>query len=531
MVRTIAAPSLYERLRLQDEIALLDIREAGEFGQGHLLVAVNVPLSILEAAIHGRVPRRGTPVVLVDGADDGRAHHAARRLAALGYGDVSVLEGGTRGWTAAGYALFEGVNVPTKAFAEAVLEHDQTPDITAAEFEALRTSGRTFTLLDGRTEAEHAVRCIPGSISMPNGELLLHVGDVISQGEPEAPVIVHCAGRTRSIIGAQTLRAAGLSAPVYALRGGTQEWTISGLELERGSARRSPPLGAAGQDLGAHLTQNLLAQNAGLSIDHAAFEAWRADEDRTLYVFDVRTQAEYEAGHFPGAVHAPAGQLVHAVDNWVGTWGARIALLDTAPFARAVMAAYWLRRQGWEAGAVVAPEAERWSERGGGPRRSVPIAAARIAVEDLARLGPEVLIFDTGSSADFRHHHLPEATWLSRPTLPAVLADRILTSALPIVVYADDDEDPRADLVASDLVAAAPERDVRVLAGGRAAWRAAGMNLVASPDEPSDDKAIDTLFWLHDRHTGNTIAARAYLDWELSLVNRIQSDGTLAFAL
>ena len=81
----------------------------------------------------------------------------------------------------------------------------------------------------------------------------------------------------------------------------------------------------------------------------------RADDSRTLYVFDVRDPTEYEAGHLPGAMSAPGGQLVQATDQYAGTLGARIVWCDDNE-VRAVMTASWLKQMGWH-DVFVLPEA------------------------------------------------------------------------------------------------------------------------------------------------------------------------------
>ena len=85
---------------------------------------------------------------------------------------------------------------------------------------------------------------------------------------------------------------------------------------------------------------------ASKRIDRPTLDAWRADDQRTLYVFDVRDPGEYEAGHLAGAISAPGGQLVQATDQYVGTLGARIVLVDDAE-VRAAMTASWLRQMGF----------------------------------------------------------------------------------------------------------------------------------------------------------------------------------------
>src|SRR5947207_688009 len=123
------------------EIAFIDVREDGQHGAGHPLLAVGLPYSRLELGVGQLVPRRSCRIVLVDDGD-GVAARAARRLAALGYGAVHPLEGGIAGW-AAQYPLFPSTNVPSKAFAE-IVEHDYgTPAITAAELDRRRRRPRS----------------------------------------------------------------------------------------------------------------------------------------------------------------------------------------------------------------------------------------------------------------------------------------------------------------------------------------------------------------------------------------------------
>ena len=76
---------------------------------------------------------------------------------------------------------------------------------------------------------------IPTGISVPGAELVLRARELAPR--PETTLIVNCAGRTRSIIGTQSLVNAGIPNPVYALRNGTIGWTLAGQELEHGRSR------------------------------------------------------------------------------------------------------------------------------------------------------------------------------------------------------------------------------------------------------------------------------------------------------
>ncbi|MGE8601371.1 rhodanese-like domain-containing protein, partial [Bordetella trematum] len=217
------------------EIALLDVREHGQYGESHLFYAVSLPWSRLELDIGRLVPRRSARVVVYD-EGDGLARQAAERLQALGYSEVYWLEGGTPAWLAAGLQLFAGVNVPSKTFGELAEHAFDTPRIRAEELAAMQARGEAVVIVDGRPYNEYRKMNIPGSICCPNGELALHIDTLVP--DETTPIVVNCAGRTRSIIGAQTLINLGLPNPVYALENGTQGWFLADLKLEHGAQRR-----------------------------------------------------------------------------------------------------------------------------------------------------------------------------------------------------------------------------------------------------------------------------------------------------
>src|SRR5580698_4308453 len=231
--RRMQPAELRSRLAGSDEIALLDVREEGQYGEGHPLLAVNVPYSRLELQVTAVVPRRSTPVVLIDAAD-GVAERAARRLRRLGYSDVQILHDGAAGWQRAGYHLFEGQNVPSKALSEVVEHAFQTPCVTPEELKELVAAQADLVLLDCRTEEEFDRFHVPSAISCPGAELVWRFKDLVPS--PDSLVVVSCAGRTRGILGAQSIINAGVPNRVVHLKGGTQGWVLAGLPLASGGA-------------------------------------------------------------------------------------------------------------------------------------------------------------------------------------------------------------------------------------------------------------------------------------------------------
>lgn len=224
------------------EIAVLDVRETGVFARGHLLFAASAPLWRLQVLIDRLVPRRDTRIVLVD-ADETLAHEAAAKLVRLGWGNVSVLAGGTEAWAAAGFELFSGTNVPSKSFGEVVEHQKHTPWISADELHERVTRGDKLVVVDSRTPEEFADFSLPFAHSLPGAELVYRIQEIAP--DPDTLVVVNCAGRTRSIVGAQTLIDAGIPNRVVSLKDGTMAWLLAGRELAHGRDTTLPEPGEA----------------------------------------------------------------------------------------------------------------------------------------------------------------------------------------------------------------------------------------------------------------------------------------------
>ena len=236
-VQPVTAHAVKAMLTDGNELAIIDVREELIFSQGHLLFARSVPLSRLELDFARLVPRRSTRIVLCDECN-GLAERACDVLAGAGYRNVFVLDGGVAAWAAAGLELFSGVNVPSKAFGELVEHASATPSISAGELDRLIRDGADLVVLDSRPFDEYRRVSIPTAINVPGAELVLRIRDLAPSADTS--VVVNCAGRTRSIIGAQSLINAGVPNKVVALRNGTMGWSLAGKSCERGKERRAP---------------------------------------------------------------------------------------------------------------------------------------------------------------------------------------------------------------------------------------------------------------------------------------------------
>jgi len=504
----IGPQELQARLSGTGELALLDVREQGVHYRGHPFFACSAPLSRLELVIADLVPRLTVPVVLLDGGSEGLAEKAQARLRELHYADVEILEGGCAGWKAAGLELFSGVNVPSKAFGEFVEHHYGTPRITPGELRRLQTFKKVL-VVDSRPLEEYRRMSIPGGIDVPGAELAYRIHDLAPS--PDTLVVVNCAGRTRSIIGCQALRNAGIPNPVVALKDGTMGWELAGFECERGSERVAPLPSEEGRRK-AHAAAERVAKR--FAVRFCTMEQkheWRNDLSRTLYLLDVRSREEYERSHVAGSRHAPGGQLVQAADEYVGVRNARVVLVDP-DLVRAVMTASWLNQMGWN-DVYVLEDAELTES---GPRQ--PRIPGTPPWKTVSAVPAGAAVLDLSTSLRFHRAHIPGAWWGVRSRLAEARAK------IPNEVIVLTSEDGvLAHLAAPE--AASLFSDVHVLEGGNAAWH--------GPTESGVERATtardDVWYKPYDHDADYLKHARDYLEWEVALVEQIKRDPTVRF--
>jgi len=412
--------------------------------------------------------------------------------------------------------------VPSKAFAEVVEHEAETPWITAEQLQAMIERGEDMVIFDSRSYEEYHSNSIPGAISVPGAELVYRFTDLTPS--PDTTVVVNCGGRTRSIIGAQSLINAGFPNKVVSLQNGTQAWHLAGYDVVDGATRRPPEVSPEGLQAAQAAAARVAARFDVPTIDRATLDAWRAASDsHTLYVLDVRTPEEYEAGHVPGSLSAPGGQLVQETDSYMAAWGARVVLVDDNG-VRATMTASWLKQMGWTEVAIISLEAAGGgSAKGPHVPRALGLEAGVASTIDAASLREAVAaeaaqVIDLDWSREYIKGHIPGAWFATRARLRNAL--NRLSPTDPIVLTSPDGV--LAQLAAADLenVASAP---VQVLSGGTQAWREAGFPMEQGATRLADE--VDDVRLRAREESGDREAAmRAYLAWEIELVNQMATD-------
>lgn len=525
-VSLVSAATLAGWLQDGDELAVLDAREQGVYFSSHLFHAASVPLSHLELMISSLVPRLTTRIIWCDDGQCGLAEQAAERAASLGYSECHVLDGGTKAWADNGFELYAGVNVPSKAFGEYVEQTFGTPHIPPAEVNALLDSGQDMVILDSRPMNEFHNMSIPTGIDCPGAELVHRVKQAAP--DPDTLVVVNCAGRTRSIIGAQSLINAGLENRVVALENGTMGWELAGFEVSRGEDSHVDAPSSDSQ-VWSQTAAGVVGERFGVNtVDHALLRTWHADTHRTTYLLDVRTPEEFADGHLPGSVSAPGGQLVQATDEYVGTRNARLVLVDDNG-VRATMTASWLRQLGWT-DAVVLADALNVEVLETGARARMSVAPApTIEIADLAdRIATDpdaITVLDIGSSLKYRRKgHIPGAWWGVRSRMDQ--ARESIGSVSTLVLTSTDGQ--LAKLAVADAHRCWPDAEVLALAGGNKSWRHAGHHMEPGFTRPTttDD---DIWYKPYENDEAAEQHMRDYLTWEIALVEKIERDPTVSF--
>jgi rhodanese-related sulfurtransferase len=503
----------------QTQFAFIDIREAGEYNTSHISGASLLSRRHLEFQMLLAVPHQDTHVLLCD--DDGRrAPLAAATIERMGYRHVSVLDGGINRWVSQNYPTEWGSNVPSKDFGEKVEVVNHVPELEATELHERIARGDKLVILDTRTPEEYQRFCIPGGRSVPGGELALRITDITKELDPDTTIIVNCAGRTRSIIGTRVLQRMGLT-NVYGLKNGTSGWLLAGYQLETGADRLTlPPPSPEGLAAAEAYAARLAQEDQVRSLDVPSLQAMLARrEQETVYLIDVRTQAEYAAGHIPGFRWFPGGQAVQRSDD--------IAVVHNCPIvftcdriARATLIASWYRQMGFHEVYAVEGGTTAWASSGlaldTGLTESLPFGldAARpqvrlLSPQALQTSKPSVVIF-VDTSQDFSRGHVPGAHWVPRGWLELRIGEIApARETLVAVTCLDGRNAPLAGATLQGL----GYQSVVVLEGGMVAWQAAGLPVekgLAGVMAPPNDVVLSG----PDRNFADMMN---YLRWEEAL--------------
>lgn len=497
----ITAHHLLNLLAEQGEIAILDLRTPADRSSGHIAISTGLPYHDLEQHVAALVPRPETPIVLAGRPEvDERG---AELLKKLGYQNVSILDNGIDGWKSAGGRIYTGTNVRSKTLGEWIEHRYATPTIDSDTLEQWRQAGDDVIVLDSRPATEYLHHHIPGGHNTGGGAEIAYRGTQLLNN-PQTKVVINCAGRTRGIVGAQSLINTGIANPVFSLHNGTPAWEKSGRALAFGTESDISAPQSVTPQLTTWATSTLATAGADvLTLD----EVTRLLDDTaaTTYLLDVRTPQEFAEQHFTASTSAPGGQLVQGTDEFIAVRGARVVLVDTPDFVRAANTVQWLRflHDGPLAVVAFTPDADIL--------RRNPF---EIPVPDVPRISwseaqqQPVRLVDLRNSIRYDAGHLPGSIHARREHLDDIITD---ADGAHVVLIGDAG-------YAAEHVAATQASDVSVLAGG---IESAADALTTA--DPAYAGAIVDRTGPPDFGPERAAWYEAYFAWELSLLR--DSDG------
>jgi rhodanese-related sulfurtransferase len=525
VINELPAQRVREALIKGLEIALVDVREEAPFAEAHPLFAANISYSRIELEAYSRIPRKDTSIVIYDDGE-GLANAAANTFIRLGYTNVSLLKGGLQGWRDAGGEIFIDVNSPSKAFGELVESKRHTPSLSANEVQRLINDKADIVILDARRYDEYQTMNIPTSISVPGAELVLHARELTPN--PDTLIIVNCAGRTRSIIGTQSIVNAGLSKRVAALRNGTIGWLLAQQKLAHGSQNSFKQV-VAGHDREALAASRKVADKAGVKrVTLAGLNQLLYDPTRTTYRFDVRLNEAYQQAHLPGFIRVEGGQLVQETDHYASVRGARIIIYDDNG-TRSNMSASWLAQMNWDVYVLDDVNPEQLTENGL-PAKDIP-NLPELNANDFVDAGQladliksfDVKVIDLATGKTYVNGHIPGALYVLRSQFKEAIAQLPKAST-----YVLTSPDSLAAAFAFPEFKALSNAKVLLLKGGTDAWINKGFELQKG-ETHLISPVIDRYKRPYEGTDSPAEAMQAYLDWEYGLVDQLEKDGTHGF--
>ena len=479
--------------------ALIDTRERRDHVDGHWFGSTNIPLSRLRRVISRLVPDPGFPIHLFDWQDSA-SQAAANALAQLGYHNLTIHP--TCRPAEFGDGFVKGEYVWSKAFGEVVAHDVEFPEVTPETYMA---DHQDAPLFDVRPMAEYRQFTIPGSTSLPNSLLLANMTALRARKQT---ALLHCAGRTRSIIGACTLKAAGYDGPFAVFRGGTQSWQLAGLEREHGANRSFASESETPDDVRHFLARWKIdwreahtSQLAHIIADHAGH-----------LVFDVSDDAATGTALIHGVTRISGTNLIQQTDRSIARYHVPVLLLDHGSASRAAFAAFWLSAMGFEV-RIIRLDASIPTAAGSaaaGCEQTGPAPLATDQLLDRLRQRQSTLI-DLRPSSSFMKRHLAGSSWRN----------------VSVMLNANPDEGPGdgpVTLICEEMTEGSDAAGMLTACGwqvdGLYVWQDAGIPsealLTGALDSPVDESAL-----FAGRHHGNLQDARDYLAWEEDLPAQI----------
>tara|TARA_Y200000002_G_scaffold355719_1_gene336912 strand:- start:1243 stop:2496 length:1254 start_codon:yes stop_codon:yes gene_type:complete len=317
-------------------ISFLDIRERKQYIHGFAFGSVNCPFSKFKYLIKELVPDLNTNLILIGVKNNNQTNQIQKILTKFRYCRSYIIKGDYKNWKKHKLPLWAGEYTFSKAFGEWIEITSNIKNLYAKELNKIHKKNHNYLQIDARPKKEFEKFSLPQSVQCSGGELPCYLNN---KENLKKNYIVHCAGRTRSIIAYQTLKDFDFENKKYVLNGGTQNWVLNGYDrkFKNKSKIKSTKINYK-DDL---KLANSVAKK--FNIPSTQIESKQANS----YNFQINSEIKIFK-KIPGWKRVNATTLIQSTDKFISSTNTKVLIFSHIP-SSAVFTVIWLRRMGYQA--------------------------------------------------------------------------------------------------------------------------------------------------------------------------------------
>ena len=317
-------------------ISFLDIRERKQYVHGFAFGSVNCPLSKFKYLIKELVPDLNTNLILIGAKNNNQTNQIQKILTKFRYCKSYIIKGDYKNWKKHKFPLWAGEYTFSKAFGEWIEITSNIKNLYAKELNKIHKKNHNYLQIDARPKKEFEKFSLPQSVQCSGGELPCFINN---KENLKKNYIVHCAGRTRSIIAYQTLKDFDFENKKYVLNGGTQNWVLNGYDrkFKNKSKIKSTKINYK-DDL-------KLANSVAKKFNIPSTQI--VSKQTNCYNFQINSEIK-NFKKIPGWKQVNATTLIQSTDKFISSTNTKVLIFSHIP-SSAVFTVIWLRRMGYQA--------------------------------------------------------------------------------------------------------------------------------------------------------------------------------------
>ena len=317
-------------------ISFLDIRERKEYVHGFAFGSVNCPFSKFKYLIKELVPDVNTTLILIGIKNINQKTQIQKILKKLKYHRSFIIKGDYKIWKKYKFPIWAGEYTFSKAFGEWIEITSTIKNLYAKELYKIHNQNHNYLQIDARPKKEFEKFSLPQSVQCSGGELPCYINNTENLRKN---YIVHCAGRTRSIIAYQTLKDFNFKNKKYVLNGGTQNWVLNGFDRKFKNQSK--------------ITSTKINYKDDLKLANSIVKKFKIPTTQIMnkktnsYNFQINSEIK-NFKKIPGWKQVNATTLIQSTDKFISSTNTKVLIFSNIP-SSAVFTVIWLRRMGYQA--------------------------------------------------------------------------------------------------------------------------------------------------------------------------------------